>query len=137
LLSEIFRDLATVDLDFSIEVTGFSVGEIDPRIEGLSASTGSELDPADEVPEVSEQAPVSKPGDLWLLRKHRVFCGDALETGSYRALMQCELAQVVFTDPPFNVPVHGHVCGNGKIRLWSAKTSYSSSDALFQPVFVM
>ena len=116
LLGEIFRDLATVDLDFSLEVTGFSIGEIDLRIEGLSASTGSEPDPADQLPEILEQSPVSKPGDLWLLGEHRILCGDALEADSYRVLMQRKLAQVVFTDPPFNVPVDGHVCGNGSIH---------------------
>jgi DNA modification methylase len=116
LLGEIFRDLATVDLDFSLEVTGFSVGEIDLRIEGLSASTGSEPDPTDELPEVLEQSPVSQSGDLWLLGKHKVFCGDALEADSYRLLMQRKRAQVVFTDPPYNVPIDGHASGNGSIH---------------------
>jgi DNA modification methylase len=116
LLGEIFRDLATVDLDFSLEVTGFSIGEIDLRIEGLSASTGSEPDPADELPEILEPSPVSQLGDLWLLGKHKVLCGDALEADSYRALMQRKLAQVVFTDPPYNVPIDGHASGNGSIH---------------------
>src|SRR5450755_3654387 len=52
LLGEIFRELASVDLDFSLEATGFSVGEIDLRIEGLSSDPSGEPDPADHVPEI-------------------------------------------------------------------------------------
>ena len=115
MLGEVFRDLATADLDFSLDVTGFSIGEIDLRIEGLSSATG-ESDPADQLPEILEQSPVSKPGDLWRLGKHRVLCGDALDADSYRLLMQRELAQVVFTDAPYNVPIDGHACGNGSIH---------------------
>src|SRR5271166_2388604 len=116
LLGEIFRDLATLDLDFSLDTTGFSIGEIDLRIEGVSVSAGSEPDPADLLPEILAQSPVSEPGDLWLLGKHRILCGDALEAGSYRVLMERARAQVVFTDPPYNVPIDGHASGNGSIH---------------------
>jgi DNA modification methylase len=115
LLGEIFRDLATLDLDFSLEATGFSIGEIDLRIEGLSASTESE-DPADLLAPMPGQPPVSEPGALWLLGKHKILCGDALEAGSYRVLMERTRAQVVFTDPPYNVPIDGHASGNGSIH---------------------
>jgi len=115
LLGEIFRDLATLDLDFSLEATGFSVGEIDLRIEGLPASAESE-DPADLIPPTLGQPPVSEPGDLWLLGKHRILCGDALEASSYRVLMERARAQVIFTDPPYNVQIDGHACGNGSVH---------------------
>ena len=115
LLGEIFRDLATLDLDFSLEATGFSVGEIDLRIEGLSASGGSE-DPTDLIAPMLGQPAVSEPGDLWLLGKHRILCADALEAGSYRGLMERARAQVVFTDPPYNVRIDGHATGNGSIH---------------------
>ena len=115
LLGEIFRDLTTVDLDFSLEATGFSVGEIDLRIEGLSASAETE-DPADLLAPMAGQRPVTEPGDLWLLGKHRILCSDALEASSYRVLMERARAQVVFTDPPYNLHIEGHVCGNGSIH---------------------
>src|SRR5271169_2574661 len=76
LLGEIFRDLATVDLDFSLEVTGFSVGEIDLQIEGLSTPMEGEPDPADQLAEDLDQPPVTEPGDLWRMGKHRVLCDD-------------------------------------------------------------
>jgi len=116
LLGEIFRDLATVDLDFTLEVTGFSIGEIDLRIEELVTPTEGESDPADQLPEDLDRSPVTEPGDLWLLGTHRVLCGDALESSSYRLLMQGGLAQVVFTDPPYNVKIDGHASGNGNIH---------------------
>jgi DNA modification methylase len=115
LLGEIFRDLATLDLDFSLEATGFSIGEIDLRIEGLSDSAEGE-DAEDLLEPTAGQPPVSEPGDLWLLGKHRIFCGDALEATSYSLLMERSRAQVVFTDPPYNVRINGHASGNGSIR---------------------
>jgi DNA modification methylase len=116
LLGEIFRDLATVDLDFSLEATGFSIGEIDLRIEGLSSSEANEPDPADLLPELRVESSVSGPGDLWFLGQYKILCGDALEACSYRVLMERARAQVVFTDPPYNVPIDGHACGNGSIH---------------------
>src|SRR5947208_3807242 len=62
LLAEVFRDLAAVELDFDLEATGFTMGEIDLRIEGLSLSTAGDPDPADELPVAFNQTPVSRPG---------------------------------------------------------------------------
>lgn len=59
---------------------------------------------------------VARPGDIWLLGEHRLFCGDALEPASYHALLGSERAQMVFTDPPYNVPIQGHVSELGKAR---------------------
>ncbi len=107
--------LGEIELDFDIEVTGFETAEIDLLIEGLDAP-GS-IDEADRVPEVDETAPaVSRLGDLWLLGRHRLLCGDALSAASYERLMTVRRAQMVFTDPPYNVPVDGHVCGLGAVR---------------------
>jgi len=116
LLSEILRDLAAVELDFDLEATGFSMGEIDLRIEGLTVSTGNAPDPADQLPEIADQPAVSRPGDLWQLGRHRILCDDALEPGSFDALLQGERAQIVFTDPPYNVPITGFVSGKGRVR---------------------
>lgn len=115
LLGEIFRDLATLNLDFSLDVTGFSVAEIDLRIGQLAAPAVGEPDPAD-LPEVPDHLPVSALGDVWLLGKHRILCGDSSDPSSYSALMQTSRAAVVFTDPPWNVPIDGHAGGNGSIH---------------------
>jgi DNA modification methylase len=116
LLAEVFRDLASVELDFDLEATGFTMGEIDLRIEDLSVSAAGEPDSADELPPASVEPPVSRPGDLWLLGRHRLLCGNALDQAPYERLMQGAAATVVFTDPPYNVPIDGHVSGKGRVR---------------------
>jgi DNA modification methylase len=116
LLGEVFRDLASVELDFDLEATGFTIGEIDLRIEGLSVATAGNADPADELPAVLNQPPVSRPGDLWQLGRHLLLCGNALDQAAYERLMQGAAAGLVFTDPPYNVPISGHVSGKGRVR---------------------
>ncbi len=63
---------------------------------------------------VAAGPPVTQPGDFWVLGRHRVLCGDALKDGVYAQLMNEERAALVFTDPPYNVPIAGHVSGLGK-----------------------
>ena len=116
LLGEIFTELAAIDLDFSLEATGFSVGEIDLKIESAVSTAASTSNSADVIPEIPITAPVSRPGDLWKLGDHQVLCADATDEASYKKLMQGQLAQLVFTDPPYNVPIQGHVSGKGRIR---------------------
>jgi DNA modification methylase len=56
------------------------------------------------------------PGDLWQLGNHRLICGDALDVSVVEQLMDNENARMVFTDPPYNVPIDGHVGGSGKTK---------------------
>ena len=80
LLAEQLKELASVDLDFDIEATGFDLGEIDFRIESLLAPASEPTEPP--IPVVSGPA-VSQAGDLWLLGEHRVLRGSALDAASY------------------------------------------------------
>jgi DNA modification methylase len=73
-------------------------------------------DPADDLPEPSARPPLSKIGDLWLLDRHRVLCGNVLDPAAFTALMGAERAAMVFTDPPYNVPIDGHAIGLGAIH---------------------
>jgi hypothetical protein len=116
LLAQQLKDLSFLGLDFSLELTGFEMGEIDLRIASLEDMPEQDDDPADAVPEVSAGPPVSKNGDLWLLDRHRVLCGNALDPEAFAALMGEELAATVFTDPPYNVPIDGHASGRGAIH---------------------
>ena len=109
LLGEIFVELSALNLDFSLEDTGFSMGEIDLHIEGLSLD--NKPDAIDEIPAIPHHPPITQPGDLWHLGKHRILCGNALEHRSFEALMQGTQADLVFSDPPFNVKIQGHVTG--------------------------
>ena len=118
LLAEQLKELSLVDLDFSLEVTGFDMGEIDFRIESLDVSGDPEdgPDPADEIPEAPTGDPVTQLGDLWLLGPHRLLCGNALEAETLSVLMAGRRAAMVFIDPPYNVPIDGHCTGLGTVR---------------------
>src|ERR1700731_3996449 len=71
LLAEQLKDLSLLGLDFSIEVTGFEMGEIDLRIAALQdMPEQADDDPADAVPELPMRPPLSKIGDVWLLGRH-------------------------------------------------------------------
>ena len=67
LLTVHLKELSALNLDFDLEVTGFTMGEIDLKIEGLSPINEEQEDPADKVPLLSTRPPVTSPGDLWLL----------------------------------------------------------------------
>jgi DNA modification methylase len=115
LLGEQLKILSESELDFSLEVTGFEMGEIDLIIENLSPANDGPDDPADALPGLSS-VQVSRIGDLWRLGKHRVLCAEAFSQDSYELLMGDCRAQVVFTDPPNNLPIAGNVSGKGKKR---------------------
>ena len=109
------QGLLETELDFDVGVTGFSIPEIDSLIEGLNPEEAG--DPAEDALSEIEGGPaVSRQDDLWQLGPHRLICGDALKRETYEALLGDERAQMVFTDPPYNVPIAGHVGGSGAIR---------------------
>lgn len=111
ILADELEFLSDSAVEFDVSVTGFETPEIDLII-GSDAKTHV----TDEVPAPDLSNPsVSQPGDLWILGRHRLFCGSALEESSFRILMGEDHASMVFTDPPYNVPINGHVCGSGSI----------------------
>ena len=116
LLAEQLRELSLLGLDFKIEVTGFEMGEIDLRIASLEDLPETTDELADILPELTTGPPISKLGALWLLGAHRVLCGNALDPEAFRALMGEDRAAMVFTDPPYNVPIDGHASGLGAIH---------------------
>lgn len=74
-------------------------------------------DPADDLTSLQPEGPaVSKLGDIWEFGRHRLVCGDALQSTSYELLLGGETAQMVVTDPPYNVPIAGHAMGRGRVR---------------------
>lgn len=105
--------ITKIDADLDIAITGLETAEIDLLFERyLSGPT-----PPDIIPDIDPSIPpVSQPGDLWLLGQHRILCADATEKDAFTLLMDKEKAGLVFIDPPYNVPIDGHVCGSGKIK---------------------
>lgn len=96
---------------FDVTVTGFEVPEIDVILGEVVAKP----DEDDELP-ASQGPAINHLGDLWQLGKHRILCGNSLEEGSYETLMGTKHAVMVFSDPPYNVRIDGHVCGNGAVH---------------------
>jgi ParB-like chromosome segregation protein Spo0J len=116
LLAEQLKELSLLNLDFELDVTGFELAEIDLRIQSLKEDGAEEDDDAlDQVPAAADEA-VTQRGDVWLLGRHRLYCGSAIEASAYETLLEGKMAALVFTDPPYNVPVQGHVSGNGAIQ---------------------
>jgi DNA modification methylase len=106
-----------IDLGFDVETTGFALGEIEVVLEEAAESAPNDpLDGAeDEIPIVRDAA-VSLGGDVWRAGRHRLVCGDARDKAACQALLGDEQVDLIFTDPPYNVPIDGHVCGSGRIR---------------------
>jgi DNA modification methylase len=113
LLAEQLKTLSEADLDFSLETIGFDMGEIDTILEGAAPVRDVSQDPADSIPEEATSL-VTTVEDLWLLGRNRILCGDALDPAEYSRLMSDQRAAVVFTDPPYNVPIYGHASGLGR-----------------------
>ena len=100
-------------IDFEFEVAGFDTVDLDR----LEAPRLAKEPKPEVVPELARDRPaISAVGDLWKLGKHLLLCGSALEQASYQNLMGNDRAQMVFTDPPYNVAIDGHVCGLGSVR---------------------
>ena len=107
---------ALVDLDFDLEITGFSLAEIDLVLDEAGEADPAAADaPEDAVPDIL-QNPVSRMGDLWQLGRHRLLCGDTRDADAMDRLMEGGPADLVFTDPPYNVAINGNVCGLGSVK---------------------
>ena len=113
LLAEQLKDLSLLGLDFDIEVTGFEIGEIDLRI--------ASLDEPPRVPPSKNGLPLSKIGDVWVLGRHRVLCGNALDPTAFSAMMEGERAAIVFTDPVYVDAI---------VRRWQALSGGSARHAV-------
>jgi DNA modification methylase len=104
-----FEIRGLVEVDFDLELTGFLNAEVDITLGSTQAP-----DPADVLPKC--EPPVSRHGDLWVLGEHHLLCADCLKVDSFRRLLSRVRAQMVFTDPPWNVEIDGNVCGLGSIK---------------------
>jgi len=108
---------ALLEANFDLTIAGFDMGQVDLTIgQSDAADPQSSADADDEVPDSASASVVTQPGDLWILGRHRLLCGNAREPSDVELLMDGAKADMLFTDPPFNVPIHGHVSGLGKLR---------------------
>ena len=131
--------LTELDIDFDVTLTGFELPEIDLLIGELSLEA-NENDAADALVEVSTGPAISRPGDIWQIGNHRLICGDSTKPETYQRLLGDARAQMVFTDPPYNVPIAGHVGGLGSIQhrefaMASGEMSEAEFTAFLRTVF--
>ena len=87
--------------DYDLSLTGFDADALAALLDSDEDLAEGQVD-ADAIPEVAE-TPISRLGDVWVLGPHRLLCGDATQAESYQRLLQDEHADMVFTDPPYNV----------------------------------
>lgn len=124
-----FSDLEKLNLDFALDITGFDNVEIDNLLN--PATSDPKLN---NIPFIKPEEVVSAPCDIWQLGEHRIICGNALEEQSFSALMAGKQADMVFTDPPYNVKIDGHVCGKGanKHKEFAMASGEMSNDEFVQ-----
>ena len=95
-------DLATLDVDMDVTLTGFSTGEIDVILDG-------QADPDDEVIPAVPETPRTKEGDIWILGDHRIGCGDSRDLAFLQKVVGADTnVDAAFLDPPYNVRISGH-----------------------------
>lgn len=114
LLAQELQEL--IDIEFKMDLTGFSLAEIDLILDDAREASPETCDaPEDAVPAPSHIV-VTQRGDLWKLGQHCLLCGDARDPDDVTRLMQGRKADLVFTDPPYNVKIDGNVCGLESVK---------------------
>ncbi|WP_298089766.1 DNA methyltransferase [uncultured Sphingomonas sp.] len=116
-----FKDLVELDLDFDLDVTGFAAPEIDALVFGQD-----EIRPS--VTEIKPATATSRVGDLWLLDRHRLMCGDSTNKEAVAQLLGGEQVRTIFEDCPYNVNIRGHVSGSGKHQEFVMASGEMSDD---------
>lgn len=111
LLSIEIAELVLIAPDLDLTVTGFETEELE-NLQDFAPNLDDEFSVSTIAAPGFETA-ISEVGDLWHIGKHRLLCGDALDVRSYRKLLGAERVDLVITDPPYNVPIAGHVSGLG------------------------
>jgi DNA modification methylase len=114
LLADELAEIMALDLECEIAIPGFDTGDVDVLLQGHDSN---DLEEADAVPEVDQsETAVTREGDLWILGKHRLYCGDARKPRSFDRLMDGNKARMIFSDCPYNVAIRGNVSGLGRIK---------------------
>lgn len=113
--SEIEKLALNLEDELDLDITGFDFKEIDVLLAEDKPSVKADQK-LNSIPYVSENEIVSQYGDIWLLGKHKIICGNSLKEETYQRLFENIKANMAFTDPPFNVKIQGHVCGSGQTK---------------------
>lgn len=122
---------ALIDIHFDTTVIGFDTPQIDILLSEAAAADRAGRDAPEDACPPSESIAVTRLGDVWICGAHRLICGDAGKSEVYAALLGDEKVDLVFTDPPYNVPVTGHVRTSDAHREF-AMASGEMSEAQFR-----
>ena len=112
LLAKEFEFLQAEGMD--LQTTGFEIPEFEMVFANADVAAKNTED--DKTPDLVPTRAITKPNDLWILDEHRLVCADARRPESFAALLRGNRAQLIFVDPPYNVKIHGHVSGKGRIK---------------------
>ena len=100
LLADIFADIDTGEIP--MELTGYTEDEVESLVTALSEALHNDLSEPDDIPETPEaEAVISQKGDLWILGRHRVVCGDATNERDRELLLDGAHPEILLTDPPY------------------------------------
>ncbi len=102
-----------LDLSFDLELTGFNTSELDIMLS--DTEDHSDYDDDSDLPQ-ADQTAVTKMGMIWQIGNHRLICGDSLKSETYNQLLGDNKADMIFSDPPYNVKIDGHVGNSGQIK---------------------
>lgn len=102
-LEELLAELKQTDID--MDITGFSFDEVDEILKDITGSKEDDFDLDQALDEIEE--PISKRGDVWILGKNRLMCGDSTQKEDVMHLMNSQEADMLLTDPPYNVDYEG------------------------------
>lgn len=102
-LEELLAELKQTDID--MDITGFSFDEVDEILKDITGSKEDDFDLDQALDEIEE--PISKRGDVWILGKNRLMCGDSTQKEDVMHLMNSQEADMLLTDPPCNVDYEG------------------------------
>lgn len=111
------------DLNFDLDVIGFEDQELEKLLSNLYDSDENEEE--ETLPELEEK-PISKLGDIWILGDHKLICGDSCDLETYKLLLDNELVDMTFTDPPYNVD-YGNTMKDNLIGKKKSGKSYKNT----------
>jgi hypothetical protein len=129
--------------EFDLSLLGWSDEELADLLPGVEQLDPEGMGDADAVPEPPAE-PITKPGDVWLLGKHRVMCGDAMDTGAVDLLLAGQAWDVCVFDPPYEIEdlydqIPAHQEGSRLVVMWDfkrfAKAATSAVAAGWQPQY--
>lgn len=111
-LEELIAELKEEEFDLS--TTGFTFDEVDNILKDITGTKEDDFDLDQALNDIEE--PTTKPGDVWLLGKHRLMCGDSTKKEDVMHLMNRQVADMILTDPPYNVDYEGKTADALKIE---------------------